>query len=68
MAKDKVIETHKFEITYSDEDCDQIWKYDLKKYANGPISVETKWKSHILKTWSDAKKLKSVRVTSKNKK
>ena len=55
----------KFEIAYSDEECDQIWKYDLDKYTNGPISVETKWKSHILKEWKEGKKIKSLRKTNK---
>lgn len=34
----------KFEYTYEDDECISIWKYDKKKFPNGPISVEYKWK------------------------
>jgi len=39
----------KFEHIFEDEDSKSIWKYDLKKFANGPISVEYHWKAHYLK-------------------
>ena len=40
----------KFEITYKDDDgTESVWKYDLKKFPNGPISVETQWKTKYLK-------------------
>ena len=39
----------KFEYTFEDEDCKSIWKYDLNKFRNGPISVEYHWKAHYLK-------------------
>jgi hypothetical protein len=40
-AKDK---PRKFEHIYKDDDgCESIWKYDLDKFANGPISVENKY-------------------------
>lgn len=39
----------KFEYIYEDEDSTSIWKYDLKRQPNGPISVEYKWKAHYLK-------------------
>ena len=46
-AKDK---PRKFEHIYKDDDgCESIWKYDLKKFPNGPISVEYHWKAHYLK-------------------
>jgi hypothetical protein len=35
----------KFEYTYEDDECISIWKYDKKKFPNGPISVEFKWKT-----------------------
>jgi hypothetical protein len=57
----------KWEVVYSDGDCDQIWKYDLTKFENGPISVETTWKPHVLKEWKEDKSLKSVRVKTKAK-
>ena len=39
----------KFEYIFEDEDSTSIWKYDLKKFRNGPISVEYHWKAHYLK-------------------
>jgi hypothetical protein len=39
----------KFEYIFEDEDSTSIWKYDLKKFRNGPISVEYHWKPHYLK-------------------
>lgn len=39
----------KFEFIYKDEDGEYIWKYDLDKFPNGPISVENKWTSEYLK-------------------
>jgi len=39
----------KFEYIFEDEDSKSIWKYDLKKQPNGPISVEYHWKAHYLK-------------------
>lgn len=39
----------KFEHTYVDEDSTSIWKYDLDKFPNGPISVETKYTAKYLK-------------------
>jgi hypothetical protein len=34
----------KFEYTFEDDESISIWKYDKKKFPNGPISVEFKWK------------------------
>ena len=66
MALDKKEQKAKiFERVYSDDVCDQIWKYNLDKQPNGPISVETKWKANILKDWKDGKKLKSKRIKTK---
>jgi hypothetical protein len=39
----------KFEYIFEDEESKSIWKYDLKKFANGPVSVEYHWKAHYLK-------------------
>jgi hypothetical protein len=39
----------KFEYIFEDEDSKSIWKYDLKKQPNGPISVEYQWKAKYLK-------------------
>jgi len=46
-AKDK---PRKFEHIYKDDDgCESIWKYDLDKFSNGPISVENKYPIKYLK-------------------
>lgn len=34
----------KFERIFEDEECISIWKYDLKRFKNGPVEVEYKWK------------------------
>jgi hypothetical protein len=39
----------KFERTYKTAECVSIWKYDLSKFTNGPISVEHKWNQEYLK-------------------
>ena len=39
----------KFEYIFEDEESRSIWKYDLKKFPNGPISTETIWKQEYLK-------------------
>lgn len=66
MSTEKQIkQPSKWEIVYSDDDCQQIWKYDLNKQPNGPVSVETNWKPHILKEWKEGKTLKSVRQKTK---
>jgi hypothetical protein len=39
----------KFEYIFKDDESTSIWKYDLKKQPNGPISVEYNWKPHYLK-------------------
>ena len=39
----------KFEYIFEDNESTSIWKYDLKKQPNGPISVEYKWKASYLK-------------------
>ena len=51
MAKEltKTEKPMKYEQRYEDDECVQIWKYDLKKFARGPISVETQWKAKYLK-------------------
>ena len=47
IVKDK---PRKFEHIYKDDDgCESIWKYDLDKFPNGPISVENKYPIKYLK-------------------
>ena len=46
-VKDK---RRKFEHIYKDDDgCESIWKYDLDKFPNGPISVENKYPAGYIK-------------------
>jgi hypothetical protein len=45
----KIDRPTKFERVYEDDECTSIWKYDLNKFPNGPISVEYKWKAAFLK-------------------
>lgn len=54
-SKDK---PRKFEIIYKDDDgSESIWKYDLDKFPNGPISVEQKYSAQYLKDLKDRMKL-----------
>ena len=39
----------KFEYIFEDDESVSIWKYDIKKFPNGPVSVEYHWKAHYLK-------------------
>jgi hypothetical protein len=45
----KNVKKTKFEHIYQDEDSTSIWKYDLNKQPNGPISVEIKYSAAYLK-------------------
>ena len=46
----KTDKPRKFEHIYKDDDgCESIWKYDLDKFPNGPISVEQKYTAKYLK-------------------
>ena len=41
----KIIEQPiKFERVFEDEETISIWRYDLKKFRNGPVEVEYKYK------------------------
>ncbi len=40
----------KFEVVYKDDDgVESVWKYDLKKFPNGPIEVTNKFPPHYEK-------------------
>jgi hypothetical protein len=40
----------KFEVVYKDDDgFESVWKYDLNKFPNGPISVENKYPAGYIK-------------------
>ena len=57
-AKDK---PRKFEHIYKDDDgCESIWKYDLDKFANGPISVENKYPAGYVKDLKQRQNLAKV--------
>jgi hypothetical protein len=61
MAK-KLIEVPnatQFERVYKSDDCVTIWKYDLTKYTNGPVSVEIKWSAEYLKENKSPRKPKA---------
>jgi hypothetical protein len=53
QEKEKINKTEKprkFEYVYKDDDgCESVWKYDLDKFPNGPISVEYKYTVKYLK-------------------
>jgi hypothetical protein len=53
----KTDKPRKFEHIYKDDDgCESIWKYDLDKFPNGPISVENKYTVKYLKEMELRKK------------
>jgi hypothetical protein len=45
----------KYEITYEDDECISIWKYDTRKTTAGPVEVEYKWKRSF-NPWNKGKK------------
>lgn len=48
----------KFEVVYKDDDgTESIWKYDLDKFPNGPISTETKYPAGYMKEIKQRQKL-----------
>ena len=48
----------KFEVVYKDDDgVESIWKYDLDKFPNGPISTETKYPAGYTKELKQRQKL-----------
>lgn len=52
ITKENISKTEKpkkFEYIFEDEESTSIWKYDLNKFPNGPVSVEYKWKASYLK-------------------
>lgn len=34
----------RWEVTYEDDECISIWKYNSNKTTSGPVEVEYKWK------------------------
>ena len=47
-----------FEHIFKDEDgSESIWKYDLDKFPNGPISVEQRYSAEYLKNFKEKTKI-----------
>ena len=62
----------KFEHVYKDDDgCESIWKYDLKKFPNGPIEVINKfppgYDKMMKKAYKEAKLAKKQSTLEKAK-
>ena len=57
-SSNKTDKPRKFEHIYKDDDgCESIWKYDLDKFPNGPISVENKYPAGYVKDLKQRQKL-----------
>jgi hypothetical protein len=57
MAITKSENPRKFQRIYKDDDgTEAIWKYDLDKFSNGPISVDIKYPPGFDKAWKEAQK------------
>ena len=57
MAAIKPEPPRKFIRIYKDDDgTESIWKYDLDKTTNGPVSVEIKYPPGFDKEWKEAQK------------
>jgi len=72
VSKVPIEKPRKFEHIYKDDDgCESIWKYDLDKFPNGPISVENKYPAGYLKDLQQKQKLakaeKSLSILEKAK-
>jgi hypothetical protein len=57
----------KYEITYEDDECISIWKYDTRKTTFGPVEVEYKWKRSF-NPWNKGKKTMGEMVKEMKKK
>jgi hypothetical protein len=73
VSKNPPEKPRKFEHIYKDDDGgESIWKYDLDKFPNGPISVEQKYPAGydkmMKKQQKEAKLSKSLSVLEKAKK
>ena len=62
----------KFEVVYKDDDgTESTWKYDLKKFPNGPIEVINKYpagyEKNMKKQQKEVKLAKSLSILEKAK-
>jgi len=53
----------KYEVRYENEDSTEVWKYNTKLNATGPIEVIITYKGDAVKKWGN--KLKEVKATKK---
>ena len=53
----KIESPRKYEKIYEDDDSKFIWKYDLDKFPNGPISVENKYPAGYVKDLKQKQRL-----------
>jgi hypothetical protein len=57
----------KFERVYEDEETISIWRYDLKKFRNGPVEVEYKYKKGFKPKQPGGKKFIKDMIKEKKK-
>ena len=72
ISKGPIEKPRKFQHVYKDDDGgESIWKYDLDKFPNGPISVEHKYpvgyEKNLKKKQKEAKLEKSLSVLERAK-
>jgi hypothetical protein len=72
VSKGPTEKPRKFQHIYKDDDgVESIWKYDLDKFPNGPISVENKfppyYEKNMKKQQKEIKLAKSLSVLEKAK-
>ena len=66
MAKEiKIEKPIKFEYRFEDDECTQIWKYDLNRFSNGPVEVEQKYKKEFFANDTKKKTLGDLANESK---
>jgi len=69
MVNKKIIETNltRYVITYEDDECTSVWKFDKNKNPYGPVEVEYKWKK-TFNPWDQSKKKTIGELTKEQKK
>lgn len=56
----------KWEVIYEDNESISIWRYNTKKFSNGPIEVEYKWKKGYIHPGMRKKTLGDLAEESKD--
>ena len=72
VSKGPIEKPRKFQHVYKDDDgFESIWKYDLKKFPNGPIEVINKYpagyEKNMKKQQKEVKLAKSLSILEKAK-